>query len=261
MFDRDEVDNEPEMAIKIGVQLYTLRTLFEKDVWGTMDGLARLGFKNVELAGMYGMEAKVMAAGLRRRGLNVTSAHVGIEQFDSDMNGLVEMAKTLEFTDLIVPWINPEQHGGWKGVGEKLTRFAGEVAPHGLRVGYHNHDFEFKKDGDDLGYEVLWHHADPKKVFAELDIYWVVKGKQDPVAWLNELKGHIFYAHFKDMKKDEGEGFTEVGAGRIDWKKVIAAGEKAGLKYAVIENDQPEIDPLESVKRSREHLLIIGLKD
>lgn len=246
--------------MRIGVQLYTLRTSFEKDLWGTFDALAAMGYRNVELAGTYGLPTKDLAKALKERGLSVTSAHVGIDQFESNFDGLVEMAKDFGFKDLIVPWINADQHGGWKGVGEKLTKFSAQLKEHGLRAGYHNHDFEFKPDGDDLGYEVLWQHADPKTVVAELDLYWVVKAKQDPVEWVNTLKGHIPFGHFKDMKKDD-EFFTEVGKGRIDWVRIIEAGKKAGMEWAIVEHDQPEIDPLESVRISREYLVSLGLKD
>lgn len=246
--------------MKIGVQLYTLRSSFEKDLWGTFDALAGQGYKNVELAGTYGLSNQELAKGLKDRGLTAISAHVGMDQFDNDLPGLIEFAKAFEIRDLIVPWIQADQHGGWDGVGKKLTRYAGELEGHGLRVGYHNHDFEFAKVGDDLAFDVLWQHADPKKVIAELDLYWVVKGGQDPVAWLEQLSGRVPFTHFKDMKKD-AEFFTEVGSGRIDWPALVGAGEKAGVKWAIVEHDQPEIDPLESVKKSREYLLSIGLED
>lgn len=246
--------------MKIGVQLYTLRTSFDKDLWGTFDKLAGLGYKNVELAGTYGLEFDELGRGLKERGLKVTSAHVGMDQFDADLGRLVAMCESLEFDSLIVPWINAKDHGGFRGVGEKLTKHAKALSDSGLKVGYHNHAFEFEKEGDDLGYDVLWHHADPKLVFAEIDLYWVTKAHQSCEEWLAKMSGHVPFTHFKDMKKDT-ESYVEVGSGRMDWNSIIAACEKAGVKYAIVEHDEPEMDPIESVKISREYLLGLGLKD
>lgn len=246
--------------MKIGVQLYTLRSSFEKDLWGTFDALAKVGYKHVELAGTYGLPAKDLAAELKKRGLKVTSAHVGIDQFENDLESLVAMAEAFEFKDLIVPWLNPDQQGGWKVIGEKLNTFADKLAPHGLKVGYHNHAFEFEVHDGKMGYEILWETADAKKVLAEVDLYWVTKGGQDPIYWLDRLKGHVPFTHFKDMKKD-AETYTEVGSGRMDWPAIIAAGKKAGVQYAIVEHDEPEMDPIESVKISREYLLKQGLTD
>ena len=245
--------------MKIGVQLYTLRTSFEKDMWGTFDALAAQGFKNVELAGTYGLEPSELAEGLAKRGLKASSSHMGLDQF-GDLDKVIEFAKVFGISDLIVPWLAPEARNDWPGLGKRLMEISGALAPHGLKVGYHNHDFEFEPSGDSTGYEELWDHADTKKVFAEIDIYWVVKAKQDPVEWLGRLSGSVPFTHFKDMKKDS-EFFAEVGSGRFDWKSIIEAGKKAGVKHAIIEHDQPEIDPLESVKRSREYLLSLGLRD
>lgn len=246
--------------MKIGVQLYTLRSSFEKDLWGTFDALAAQGFKNVELAGTYDLEPAELAKGLKERGLKASSAHVGLDQFENGIDGVAEFAKAFDIQHVVVPWLDPSARGAYKELGEKLTKFAVALEPHGIKVGYHNHDFEFEKSGEEMGYEVLWQHADTKKVFAELDLYWVVRAGEDPVAWLKELSGNVPFTHFKDMKKDD-TFFTEVGSGRIDWKALIEAGKKAGVKYAIIEHDQPEMDPLESVKKSREYLLGLGLKD
>lgn len=246
--------------MKIGVQLYTLRTLFEKDLWGTFDGLADAGFKNVELAGTYDLEFDELAKGLKERGLNVTSAHVGMEQFDEDLGRLVAMSSALECSHLIVPWINAEDHGGWKGVGEKLTRYAKAMSASGVRVGYHNHDFEFDEVDGVMNFDLLWQHADEKLVFAELDLYWVQKAGQSVPEWINRFRGNVPFAHYKDMKRDT-EDHTEVGSGRMDWKSIVEVSRAAGIEYAVIEHDEPEIDPLESVKLSRDHLLSLGLTD
>jgi sugar phosphate isomerase/epimerase len=87
----------------------------------------------------------------------------------------------------------------------------------------------------------------------------VKKGDHDPVAWMEKLAPRLRQAHFKDM--DAKGDFTEVGAGSLDWKAIVAKSRELELEWAIIENDAPKIDPLESVKRSRDFLLGLGLKD
>ncbi len=248
------------LKMKIAVQLYTLRTLFEESVSGTLDALSGIGFKNVELAGHYGLEVDVFARELSDRNLNVTSAHVGMEQFDDDLGKLVALCEATNCRHLIVPWIKADDHGGWKGVGEKLTRYAKAMESSGIKVGYHNHDFEFEIHDGVMSIDLLWQHADEKHVFAELDLYWVAKAGESVEGWLEKFSGNVPFTHFKDMKID-AEFYTEVGSGRLNWKSIIPAAEKAGVQYAIIEHDEPEIDPMESVKRSREYLLSCGLLD
>ncbi|MFM9874390.1 MAG: sugar phosphate isomerase/epimerase family protein [Fimbriimonadaceae bacterium] len=248
-----------ETAMKISVQLYTIRSLMEKDFWGTLTRLSEAGFRNVELAGLGGHDAEEARIGFAERGLKPHSMHVDLNRVKTDQDALVQEAHTLGVGTVIVPWIDHNTFkGGWKEIAEVLTSLAKLYAEHDLKLGYHNHAFEFEKEGDRTGFEILWESAGPE-VVPEVDLFWVKKGGDDPIAWINKLTGRIKEAHFKDMDP-KGE-FTEVGQGSMDWDGIIKAGKEAGLEYAIIENDSPKIDPLESVTKSREFLLSKGLKD
>lgn len=245
--------------MKISVQLYTLRALLEKDLWGTLDKLSSEGFRNVELAGLYGHTPEEFRMGLSERGLKAHSMHVGLDQAKEHLDQTVQEAHTIGLEFVVVPWLDPKSFGGgWKEIAEILGDLAQEYKQNDLKLGYHNHAFEFEQTGGKSGFEVLWENAGPD-LHAEVDLYWVKKGGANPVDWLHRLAKQCDQAHFKDMDA-EGE-FTEVGSGSLDWDAIIRAGKEMGLRYAIIENDQPKIDPLESVAKSRRFLLSKGLTD
>ena len=106
--------------MKISVQCYTLRDEFEKNVEGTFAELRTIGFNYVELAGLYGHSASDIRNILDHNGLQVSGAHIGLDRFQSDFDGLVAECRTLGVTDLILPWVSEEvrQQGWfWRGCG------------------------------------------------------------------------------------------------------------------------------------------------
>lgn len=245
--------------MKISVQLYTVRSLLEKDFWGTIDGLAKAGFKTVELAGLYGHSALEIREGLAKRGMKAASMHIGFDEVRDHLDAVVGDAHTLGLEYVVIPWLDPKSFkDGWKEIAATLSKFAEKFESHDLHLGYHNHAFEFEMHDGVCGFEILWENASPK-LFSELDLYWVKKGGHDPVAWLKKLSKRLRFAHFKDM--DEKGEFTQVGEGKLDWDSIIKEAKSAKMLYAIIENDQPKIDPLQAVIQSREFLIKKGLKD
>jgi sugar phosphate isomerase/epimerase len=102
-----------------------------------------------------------------------------------------------------------------------------------------------------MPYDIILNNTDPKLVKMEMDLFWTVKGRQDPLTYFNRFPGRFCLVHVKDMKQN-GE-MTEVGSGSIDFKKIFAQSEKAGIQHYFVEHDQPK-DPLESIKASYEYL-------
>lgn len=244
---------------KISVQLYTLRSLMEKDFWGTLTGLGQAGFKNVEMAGLGGFTAEEVRAGLAERGMKAHSMHVGFERVRDDMDAVVAEAHTLGCEFVVVPWIDPKKFDRqWIGVAQSMSGLADRLRVHDLWLGYHNHAFEFEHQEGRPGFEIFWENAG-ENLIAELDLFWVKKGGHDPVDWMKRLAKRLRLAHYKDM--DLNGEFTEIGSGTLDWRSIVPASRDVNLDWAVIENDDPKSDPLAAVIQSRNYLLGLGLKD
>ncbi len=239
---------------RIGLQLYTVRTLMEKDFAGTLAAVADVGYHEVEFAGYFGRAPEEVRALLERVGLEAPAAHVPLSALQQDLAGTIEAARRVGHRYLICPWLAPEDRmsiaryrelaGFWNEVGA-----ASKEA--GLRFGYHNHDFEFHPIDGVTPLDVLLDETDPERVTFELDLFWIARGGRDPLEYFERYPGRFELCHVKDMA--DNETMVDVGAGRIDFAAIFARAGRAGLEHFFVEHDQPA-EPLASIAASYRHL-------
>lgn len=253
-----------------GLQLYTLRDILPKDVKGVTEKVAKAGYKEVETFGygkehgFWGTTAKDYKKIMEDNGLTSPSGHYGIDQYfgtgkTDDLDFYISVAKDLGQEYLIVPALNHDfikTADDCKKVAEKLNSAAVICGKSGLKLGYHNHNFEWKPVDGTTFYDVLLANTDPKLVHMEMDIYWVVRAGQDPLEILEKHKGRFRFAHVKDADKANKELTTEVGKGSIDFKTIVPAARKAGVTHFIVEQENFEnnIDPITSVTESCTYL-------
>ncbi|RYE36314.1 MAG: sugar phosphate isomerase/epimerase [Sphingobacteriaceae bacterium] len=254
----------------IGLQLYTVREAMEKDPAATLAKVAQLGYNSVEGATytgtekFYGMEPAEFSRLLKRNGLIMPSSHYRLG--DEKMNGetpkgtimqdwskAVDDAATVGIKYMVCAYLSEAERGGtdrYKHIAEQFNK-AGEICKKaGIQLCYHNHDFEFKQENGKFMYEVLLENTDKNLVKMEMDLYWVNKAGQDPIALINQHPGRFPLWHVKDMDKTPEHAFTEVGNGSIDFKKIFKYADKAGLKYFFVEQDKTPGDPFNSISQS-----------
>lgn len=248
---------------RIGVQLYSVRDRMEKDFTGTLEGVAKIGFKEVEFAGYYNHSAQDVRALLDRLGLRSPSSHIGLDQLQKDLAAQVQTARTIGHDYITVPALIPPLIGKvapdyWPKTAAEFNRIARTLKDEGIGFAYHNHSFEFEKLPDGrTGYDVLLAETDPALVKFELDLLWAALAGQDPVAMFQRSPGRFVMWHVKDVKGvDEarrviasGEGSTiqrlqavaprlaAVGTGDIDFRRIFAAAQTSGMQHFFIEND------------------------
>lgn len=252
----------------VGIQLYTLRDLIGKDVKGVIEKVAKAGYKEVETYGYskrngyWGLDTKAFKTLLNDNGLKTPSGHFGIDPFlkdgkAEDLQPYIDGAAEVGMTYLTVPWIGDSLRGSlddYKKVSARLNEAAELCKKSGLKIAYHNHDFEFKKFDGGTGYEVMLQETDKKLVSFEMDIYWVVRSGNDPVALFNKYPGRFPMWHVKDMDKANHGITTEVGTGEIDFKTIFKHAKQAGLKHAIVEQENFSKDPFVSIKESFEYV-------
>ncbi|MDG0809440.1 sugar phosphate isomerase/epimerase family protein [Cohnella rhizosphaerae] len=242
---------------QVGIQLYSVRDRSEKDFLGTIREIAEIGYKNVELAGTYGVSAADLKKALADAGLNVNSAHVGLnvqdpDKFESDLNEKVAYYKELGVKRFVVPHYpladNPSVDDVNK-FADTLKRASAIVRAAGLEFGYHNHAFEFKpaQDGK-LVIDHLMEQLSPEELIAEFDLGWVKVAGQDPAAFIEKYADRLPLVHAKDFKEDGSD--AGIGHGMVDWDSALAAAEKAGVEYVIIEQEQYEVSSIESAKQN-----------
>ncbi len=225
----------------VGLQLYTVRDIFEKDPVGTLEKVARIGYREVEFGGggYDGMDAAMLRKTLDRLGLKAPSVHIGYDALLQNFDKSLSMAKTLGADTVVLPYMAQEHRTeqAWQAALPNFNRFAADFKKAGLGFAYHNHDFEFTtKPGDTSLYERFLKETDPSLVKIELDLYWAAHAGESLAPLIDRLSGRIYAYHVKDMKADGS--MTAVGAGTIDFGALFKLKGSAGVRHFYVENDQ-----------------------
>lgn len=247
---------------KIALQLYTVRETLKKDFVGTLEEVAKIGYRGVELAGnMGGHTAKELRRLLDDLGIQVVSGHVGMDALGNGLERLLEDYVTLGAGYVGVAWM-PESYrseAGWLRAGRLMEQAALQAQKHGLIFHYHNHAFEFERlPNGKYGLDQLFDNTDPTLLKSQLDVYWVKKGGQDPVAYIQKLSGRVPLIHVKDMSADPSHTFEIVGEGILDFDAIFAAGDASGVDWYIVEQDHCPKGEIESARASYQNIVARG---
>lgn len=234
---------------KISIQLYTLRSVLEVDLEGTLDALADIGYRKVELAGTYGRSATEFRKILDRRRIRATSTHVGI---DGDLDQAIADAKILGNKRSNVAWANFPTVAEWEAFADRLEAAGKVYRRAGIGFGYHNHNQEFQTIGGVRPIDVITSRTTRRNVSIEMDLYWVVTGGADPVSEFYKVAGRVKQYHVKDRKADGS--FADLGEGTIDFRRIFRATRPLEVEEYIVENDQP-VDPLKCAETGYNYLL------
>ena len=253
---------------KVGLQLYTVRDLMKSDFDGTIAKVAQIGYKEVEFAGYFGRTGQQVRAVCDKNGLAPIATHVQYDELDDKFPGVIETSKAIGLEYIVCPWIPEELRKSpdiWKQASAKFNH-CGELSKKaGMQFAYHNHWFEFLPVDGKLPYDQLLKECDPNLVKMEMDLCWITAAGGDPLKYFNLYPGRFPLVHVKDLKtlphitaggsQNYGDtvDLTEVGSGLIDWKRIFAQSEKAGIKHYIVEHDHPK-QPFDSIAKSYDYL-------
>jgi sugar phosphate isomerase/epimerase len=253
---------------KIGLQLYTLRNEMGKDAKGTLAKVAAQGYKTVETYGYgdgkwFGMNVAELRATLKANGLSSPSGHtfpasIFLQSgWEEKWKPAVADAKALGQEYIVIPWLEEQYRASadnYKKIAAALNKAGETCKKTGIKLAYHNHDFELEPVEGTTGFDTLLKETDPKLVFFEMDIYWVSKAGKDPLALFAKHPGRFAMWHVKDMDNTPKKFFTEVGSGVIDYKKIFNYAKQSGMKYFFVEQDMCPGAPLDSTAKSITYL-------
>lgn len=254
----------------IGLQLYTVRDAMNNDPSGTLMKVAQIGYNAVEGATytgsqkFYGMDAVAFSKLLKQNGLIMPSGHyrLGEEKTNGeivrgtilhDWDKAVDDAAAVGLKYMVCAYLSVVERGGldhYKYVAEQLNKAGEKCKKADIQLCYHNHDFEFDAQAGTVPYNILLNNTEKNLVKMEIDLYWVAKAGQDPIALFNQHPGRFPLWHLKDMDNTPQHAFTEVGNGIIDFKRILNRANKAGLKYFFVEQDKCPGSPFDSITKS-----------
>jgi len=255
------------MALPLALQLYSLREDAAEDFPQVLRKTAAMGYKGVEFAGLHGHEPAEVAKMVADLGMECVSAHLGLATKEN-VNEIVEQAKALGLSYVVSGGGPPDykDEASIKAIAEKFATSAELLAPHGLAFGIHNHWWEFDHDvAGQCPHDIMMSLCG--KAFAQVDVCWAAFGGHDPAAVIERNAGRVQLLHIKDSsleKNAEGRPATPhvaVGAGKVDIPACVAAGEKAGTKWLIVELDNCATSMEEAVRQSAQYMISNGLAE
>lgn len=239
---------------KLGVQLYTVRDLFEADYLATLQAIASIGFKDLEFAGYFDHDPAAVKAAMDDLGLMSQSSHVQLDDVRDNFSQVIETASLMGQKNLILPWLPENQRTAdvYREVADLMNMRGEEAAAAGMQLGYHNHEFEFDDLGDGTtGYDILLDRTDPETTFFEIDFHWTAVAGVDPLELFPRAPGRFRTCHLKD--RSAAGDMVAVGDGVIDFQSSLAMAEEIGMEGFYVEHDNPD-DPIASISRSFAYL-------
>ena len=246
----------PAKKIPVGLELYSVRDQLEKDVMGTVRAVTKMGYEVVEFFAPYHdwTEDFTKQAGalLDDLGIRCNSTHNNAPSFTDD-----GVQKTISLNHIlgakfVVMASAPGQTGldGWERLAGRLSQLAGTFKTAGLRMGYHNHQTEFRPIEGKRPIEIIA-AGTPKDFMLQLDVGTCVEVGSDPVAWIRANPGRINCIHCKDWAPGEDKGYRVLfGEGVSPWPKIFEAAESVGgIEYYLIEQEGSRFPSLETAER------------
>jgi sugar phosphate isomerase/epimerase len=253
---------------RLGLQLYTVRDQIAKDFEGTLAKVAAAGYKEVEFAGYFDHAPKDVRAILDRHKLTAPSAHVDLATVETKLPQVIETSHVIGHKFVVNPWIDEEmrkQPDIWKRIAATFNKAGETCKKAGLQFAYHNHHFEFVPVNGVMPFDLLLKECDSDLVKMELDLCWITVAGKDPLEYFQRHPGRFPLVHVKGLKKvPEGEApvpfekaipnITDVGTNDIiDWKRIFAKSEQAGIRHYFVEHDAAP-SPFDSIAASAKYL-------
>jgi len=250
----------PNSAAPISVQLYSLREEAAVDFPSVIERLGQVGFVGVEPAGLHGLPAREFRRLVEAAGMRVSSSHIQLPIGDA-ASEILDTQQEIGAEDLVVAFLPPDRFADREQVAttaDELNRAHENAKSRGLRLGYHNHNWEFATQIDGQpAHALLFEQLEPE-IFAEVDVYWAQVGGADPVQVVSDLGSRARLLHMKDGPADGPKSpMTAAGGGAVDLSGIAAAAEQAA--WHIVELDHCATDMFEAVEESYRYLVEKGI--
>lgn len=249
------------MKHKFAAQLYTLRNEISKDFPGVLRELKKMGWEAVQIDGLYDYSPEEIADVLKETGLKTAGMHISLDRMNDELENVLKEADLFGTTDFFCHYLEEDMQNleGYLKAKHDLIEVSKKAK--GYRVGYHNHDFEFKTKIDGkYALDYIAEEQDGISIYPEVDTYWVKKAGIDPLRFIKKFPNRIPILHLKDMTNDDREYFAEIGTGSIDFEPILEWGEQNGVEYYCVEQDFCPGSPLDSLDLSLTNLIKISEK-
>ena len=257
---------KPAFKAEVGINIYSLRYLAEKDLRKTLALIRELGFRKVEVGNLHGRTPATFLSMLKSQGLVATSMGAAYKALNADIGPIAAQANALGVSYVVCDTIpHSAKHIVAKDVtaaADSLNRWGERLAASGLSLCYHTHGTEFDPSPDGTHFDTLLKLTNPKFVNYEMDIFWIVYGFQDPVQFLRRYPKRFPLMHIKDIKKGTKLGLTPadvaeddsvpLGTGIVNVEAALLAAQDTGVKHFYLEEEA--VDAVPQIRQSLQYL-------
>lgn len=223
--------------MKKGVQMYAIRTLTNRDMKTALKTVSSIGYDGVEFAGFSDHSADEIASFLKEYNLEALGAHVGEDLMFDKVDETIAFHKTIGNTRIICPWYNLKTREDVLALAKKIKEVAPKYKAAGMKLYYHNHDHEFKKDGDEYLIDILANEVPSDILSLEFDVYWVYRGGECPIKYLNKYADRVEIFHAKDGIEEKS---TTLNEGAVDIEGVFEFAKEHNMTWAIAESEGSE---------------------
>jgi sugar phosphate isomerase/epimerase len=237
-------------AQEIGLQLYSLRNQFSKDVPGTMAKVRSIGIQNIEMSGSYGLSFPEFIKLIAQNNLRVISFGASFERLAESPQAVADEARSYGAQFVACSWL-PHQGDAFtiedvKKAAEVMNKAGRILAQNGLLLCYHPHGYEFQPYGKGTLFQPLIEAFDRRYVYFEMDVFWIKQAGQDPVALLKKYPTRWLLLHLKDRKhgtanslngQADVESNVVLGKGDVGIEAVMREAKKLGIQHYFIEDE------------------------
>ncbi len=242
---------------RVGLQLYSIRELTQKDFLGTIEKVGKIGYDGVEFAGFFDASAKDVKNVLNASGLEACGSHTGINLLIDTLEEVIEYNLEINNPYVICPGLPEEMRNStdtWKRTADLFNEIGMKCKENNIQFGYHNHSVEFQKFDGEYGFDILAKNTQADLVCLEIDTYWVEHAGLKSVDFMKKYPDRLPLLHIKEMKSFEDKSCTEIGKGVIDFKEIIELGKEYGTIWYIVEQENFDIPYYKSIEESLKYL-------
>lgn len=252
----------------VAAQLFTLREHLKTpaDMRRSFKRLRKIGYEAAQISGVGPIDPAELRTMMLDCGVKPIGAHVALAIFRADIGKVIADCQAWGVQYVAIPSLPADAAttpAAWRKLAREFARYGKKLAEEGIKLQYHNHAFEFQKfgmkggHGGQTGLEILFDASEPEYLQSELDLGWVMRGNQNPVAWARKLNGRLDQVHLKDWGIHQNEPvWRAIGEGSSRWAEIISACRHSGTAYFLVEQDACPVtnNPFASLRISYEYL-------
>ncbi|WP_318614497.1 sugar phosphate isomerase/epimerase [Sporosarcina sp. YIM B06819] len=236
----------------IGLQLYSIKDSSEKDLLGTLEKVAKMGYNGAQFAGFFNLDAADVKAKMDSVGIKAAGSHVQIEQLQHRLDETLKYHEIIENDLIIVSSLPKEMRttaDDYKRSAAILDKIGGNLYARGFKLAYHNHGFEFESFDGTTGFDILFGNTTSDHLKMELDCFWAAYAGHNPIEIIEKYADNCVSLHIKDMiVKDNQYISTELGTGTLPLADFVRKGNEVGALWLVVEQEEFTKDPLDSAE-------------